>query len=46
MTQSVNTPQSQELREQLARWTAAGLIDAAIAVWLARRVRLRDDGRR
>jgi Predicted membrane protein (DUF2157) len=31
MTHSVNTPWAGELREQLARWTAAGLIDAAQA---------------
>jgi Predicted membrane protein (DUF2157) len=31
MTHSVNTPQADELRERLARWTAAGLIDAAQA---------------
>ena len=31
MTQSLNTPEAGELREQLARWTAAGLIEAAQA---------------
>ena len=31
MTQPPNTPEARELRDQLARWTAAGLIDAAQA---------------